>query len=90
MTESDPWKAEPLGEDRYEFTNVSGRKLAAITVDPFPGGEVEIEDNAGNVPGTVRNREPGESFTAKVRGSVRIMATDPATYEPVAWKFDAP
>ena len=70
---------------------MSGRKLATITVDPFPGGEVEIEDGGvPNDPNAVNNREPGESFTAKVRGSVRIMATDPTTFENVPWKFDAP
>ena len=90
MTESDPWKAEPLGDDRYEFTNVSGRKLGAMAVDPFEGGEVEIETNAGNVSRTVRTLETGGSFIAKVRGSVRIMATDPVTFENTPWKFGAP
>lgn len=89
MAQSDPWKAEPLGEDRYKFTNVSGRTLAMIAVDPFPGGESEVEGSPHphTVPSPV---EPGKSFIAKARGSVRIMATDPTTYEHAPWKFDTP
>jgi hypothetical protein len=86
---SNPWQVAPLGEYRYKFTNVSGRKLAMIAVDPFAGGEAEVEGSPH--PHTVQSPvEPGGSFTARVRGSVRIMATDPTTYDNLPWKFDAP
>lgn len=89
MAQSDPWKAETLGEGRYKFTNVSGRKLGAISVMPFPGGEAEVEgaSHPYSLPTPV---EPGKSFVAKVRGSVRITGTVPVTMENVFWKFDTP
>lgn len=92
MTQSDPWKAEALGAGRFRFTNVSGGKLAMVVVMPFEGGEVEVEDGGvPNDPYAVRAPvEAGKSFTAKVRGSVRITATIPTTMENVFWKFDTP
>jgi hypothetical protein len=64
----DPWKAEPLGEGRFRFTNESGCPLGAIAVNPFRGGDVDVENHTGNSPNLVGRRGPGESLIGKVRG----------------------
>lgn len=85
----DPWKAEPLGEGRFRFTNMSGRKLAMITLSPVQGAEVRVEDGTPldelAVPHPVNS---GASFTAVVRGAgVRVTATAVPAMEPVYWEL---
>ena len=72
-----------------QVTDLSDRR---IRCGDKSQGEVEVEDGGvPNDPYAVRAPvEAGKSFTAKVRGSVRITATIPTTMENVFWKFDTP
>lgn len=77
---ADPWKAEPLGSGRFQFTNVSGGKLVAVTLSPSSSGdEVVVEDGVAEDRWVVPNPvDAGASFVAVVRGSgVRITASTP-------------
>lgn len=70
-----PWSMNPLGANRYRFTNASGGRLAMIALTPFGATQIEVEDSPEphTVPAPV---EAGASFVAVVRGSgVRITAT---------------
>lgn len=82
---SDAWDVEQLGAGRFRFTNVSGGRLAMITLTPHDATEVAVEDGAPGdawvVPSPVG---PGEAFTAVVRGAgVRITATAVPSMQPV-------
>lgn len=70
-----PWSAIQLGANRYHFTNVSGGRLAMITLTPFGATHVEVEDSPEphTVPVPI---DAGASFVAVVRGrGARITAT---------------
>lgn len=70
-----PWSVISLGANRYRFTNVSGGRLAMVTLRPFGATHVEVEDSPE--PHTVSAPvDDGASFVALVLGSgMRIAAT---------------
>lgn len=70
-----PWAGAILANDRYRFTNISGGRLAQITVDPCGDTTIEVEGSVDphTVPAPL---DDGESFVATIRGEgVRITAT---------------
>lgn len=82
-----PWAAEDLGENRYRFTNTSGRTLAMVTLRPHSATHVAVEDNAEShtVSAPV---DAGSSFIAVVRGrGTYITATAVPSMTNVYWDF---
>jgi hypothetical protein len=71
----DPWTTARLGENRYRFTNTSGRGLAQITPSPLGATHVQVEESPDSytVPAPV---DAGDTFVAVVRGrGLRVNAT---------------
>ncbi len=82
-----PWTAARLGENRYQFTNTSGAKLAQITLAPHGATQVKVDDSP--VPHTVPAPvDAGDSFVAVVRGrGMRITATAMPSMTYIYWDF---
>ncbi|SHW33219.1 Uncharacterised protein [Mycobacteroides abscessus subsp. abscessus] len=86
---SEPWEAESLGGGRFRFKNTSGDKLAMIVLAPVDGAEVSVDDGPADDPHVVPAPvEPGDSFTAVVRGAgVRITSTAVPAMTHVYWEL---
>lgn len=86
---SDPWTAEPIGSDRFRFTNVSGGRLAMIVLSPIGNAEVEVEDGVESEPHVVpASIDSGGSFVAVVRGAgTRITATEVPSMTHRYWEL---
>jgi hypothetical protein len=83
-----PWAAAVLANSRYRFTNISGGRLAQITVDPIGATVVEVEDSPD--PHVVAvPLDDGDSFVAIMRGGagVRVTATKMPSLAPVIMGF---
>lgn len=83
-----PWTAAVLANSRYRFTNISGGRLAQITVDPIGATAVEVEDSPD--PHVVAvPLDDGDSFVAVMRGGagVRVTATKMPSLVSVTMNF---
>lgn len=88
MTTTEQWDARHLADDRYEFVNVSGSRLAMITLSPIGGSFVAVEGSQIDPHAVESAVDAGASFVASVRGAgVRIMATDVARGTHTPWEF---
>jgi len=86
---SDPWTAEPIGSDKFRFTNVSGGRLAMIVLSPIGNAEVEVEDGVESEPHVVpASIDSGGSFVAVLRGAgTRITATEVPSMTHRYWEL---
>jgi tetratricopeptide (TPR) repeat protein len=84
-----PWTAEPLGSDRFRFTNTSGLRLAMVVLTPANGTAVRVEDGVADDPHVVPVPvNAGSNFIALVRGrGLRITATAVPSTRNVYWDF---
>jgi tetratricopeptide (TPR) repeat protein len=78
-----PWAGAVLANNRYRFTNISGGRLAQITVDPYGSTVIEVEGSPD--PHVVAAPlDDGGSFVAVIRGGgVRITASSMPSMTPV-------
>lgn len=89
MTTTEPWTAEPIGDGKFKFTNVSGGRLAMITLTPVQATRVEVEGFVAGDPHSVPSPvDAGESFIATVRGpGVQVNATAVPAMRYVYWSL---
>jgi tetratricopeptide (TPR) repeat protein len=67
-----PWSAAELANYRYRFTNISGGRLVAVTIDPYGATVIEVEGSPDPhvVPAPIGD---GGSFVAVIRGTGGII-----------------
>jgi hypothetical protein len=86
----EPWHAEPLGANRFRFTNTSGDTLAMILLTPIRAATVSVENGEDIATHVLRDQiVPGDSFVAVVFGpGVHITSTAVPARRPVYWKME--
>jgi hypothetical protein len=90
LATQEPWNAEPLGANRFRFTNTSGDTLAMILLTPIMAATVSVENGEDIATHVLRDPIfPGASFVAVVCGpGVHVTATAIPARRPVYWTME--